>query len=218
MPRTAPSRFEWVGGARPLDFTNTVTWTRDGLVNERLATYADLVDWAVESGAATAEHGTRLKRLAARREPAAGAALGRAQERRRVLHAAFLAAAAGCTLGPGELRDLNQLVAELSRHLRLATDGAEWSWRLDRGGEPLDAMLDPVLWEGIGLLLSGERGRLKHCAADDCGWVFLDRSRNHARRWCDMKVCGNNEKARRFYRKQRGQAPAAPARGPAPPT
>jgi predicted RNA-binding Zn ribbon-like protein len=47
---------------------------------------------------------------------------------------------------------------------------------------------------------------LKHCAADDCGWLFLDRSRNHARRWCDMKVCGNNAKARRFYRRHRAAA------------
>jgi predicted RNA-binding Zn ribbon-like protein len=28
--------------------------------------------------------------------------------------------------------------------------------------------------------------------------LFLDTSRNHTRRWCDMKVCGNRMKARRF--------------------
>jgi len=32
----------------------------------------------------------------------------------------------------------------------------------------------------------------------ECRWLFLDTSKNHTRRWCDMKVCGNRIKARRF--------------------
>jgi len=33
-------------------------------------------------------------------------------------------------------------------------------------------------------------------------WLFLDRSRNRSRRWCDMKTCGNREKARRHYQRE----------------
>ncbi|HXY97447.1 MAG TPA: CGNR zinc finger domain-containing protein [Steroidobacteraceae bacterium] len=40
--------------------------------------------------------------------------------------------------------------------------------------------------------------RVRACDADSCRWLFLDTSRNHTRRWCDMKVCGNRMKARRF--------------------
>jgi len=36
-----------------------------------------------------------------------------------------------------------------------------------------------------------------------CGWLFLDSSRNHTRRGCDMRVCGNRAKARRHYERQR---------------
>jgi len=43
------------------------------------------------------------------------------------------------------------------------------------------------------------------CAADDCAWVFLDTSKNHSRRWCDMKACGNRAKARRFNARQQGE-------------
>lgn len=41
--------------------------------------------------------------------------------------------------------------------------------------------------------------RMKICAR--CGWLFLDRSRNRSRVWCDMTVCGNRAKASRHYRK-----------------
>jgi predicted RNA-binding Zn ribbon-like protein len=32
--------------------------------------------------------------------------------------------------------------------------------------------------------------------------LFFDRSRNRSRRWCNMQVCGNRDKVRRFRRRQ----------------
>lgn len=48
------------------------------------------------------------------------------------------------------------------------------------------------------LLLGAMMERLRACDSPDCRWLFLDTSKNHARRWCDMKLCGNRMKARRF--------------------
>jgi predicted RNA-binding Zn ribbon-like protein len=39
---------------------------------------------------------------------------------------------------------------------------------------------------------------IRVCAADGCGRVFLDMSKNGTRRWCSMKTCGNRVKATRF--------------------
>jgi predicted RNA-binding Zn ribbon-like protein len=59
-------------------------------------------------------------------------------------------------------------------------------------------------------LLSGEAlDRMKICG--HCGWLFLDRSRNRSRLWCDMAVCGNRVKASRHYRRGRGEEPLSPA-------
>jgi predicted RNA-binding Zn ribbon-like protein len=40
--------------------------------------------------------------------------------------------------------------------------------------------------------------RIKTCRARDCGWKFVDQSRNGSRRWCDMAVCGNLAKTRQY--------------------
>jgi predicted RNA-binding Zn ribbon-like protein len=46
-------------------------------------------------------------------------------------------------------------------------------------------------------VLGGEAsGRLRACAAADCGYFYLDTSRSGNRRWCSMQRCGNRAKVR----------------------
>jgi predicted RNA-binding Zn ribbon-like protein len=53
-------------------------------------------------------------------------------------------------------------------------------------------------------ILTGEEPRrIKECGA--CGWLFLDRSKNNARRWCDMQSCGSIDKSRRYYQRKKQQ-------------
>jgi predicted RNA-binding Zn ribbon-like protein len=53
------------------------------------------------------------------------------------------------------------------------------------------------------LLVSDIRAQIHECGGEGCGWLFLDTSRNHRRRWCTMQGCGNRAKARRFYERTR---------------
>lgn len=64
----------------------------------------------------------------------------------------------------------------------------------------------PIVYSAAKLLASSGLDRVRQCAGDDCGWLFLDTSRNHSRRWCDMADCGNRAKARRHYRRTRSEA------------
>ena len=43
--------------------------------------------------------------------------------------------------------------------------------------------------------------RVKMCPSDNCGWLFLDESKNRRRQWCAMDLCGNRAKARRHYQR-----------------
>ncbi|KJF74293.1 CGNR zinc finger domain-containing protein [Agrobacterium arsenijevicii] len=56
----------------------------------------------------------------------------------------------------------------------------------------------------LSLLSAETQERLKICG--NCGWLFIDRSKNRSRIWCDMTVCGNRQKASRHYhRKKEGR-------------
>jgi predicted RNA-binding Zn ribbon-like protein len=66
---------------------------------------------------------------------------------------------------------------------------------LDADGPRLasDEVVGAVLAAASRLAVLGDWDRIKICPADDCRWAFFDRSRNHSRTWCSMRVCGNRE-------------------------
>jgi predicted RNA-binding Zn ribbon-like protein len=195
MPDTltsAPS-FGFIAGDPALDFVNTVDWTDAGQVDERLTDYDALVRWSVEAGVLAQSAGDRLRRTAEARPRQGRAALAEAIRTREILHEVFNAVAAGRRPGTA-LRELNTLVGEAMGRLTLS-DTLHWEWR--GSGDRLDAMLWPVIRSAAELLASSEVGQIRVCGGPSCGWMFVDRSRNGLRRWCQMRTCGTREKTRR---------------------
>lgn len=207
----SPARpFEWVGGSPALDFSNTVSWSTPERTNERLRSYADVVRWTGEAGLASPAEVRSLSRRASARPREADRLFGHALQLREALHDVFGAQAAGSEPDGAAVNRLNRFLGRALERLELGGQGAGgWSWEWSARKE-LEWPLWRIAWSAAQLLTSEEVRVLKRCAADQCGWVFLDRSRNHARRWCDMRVCGNNDKARRFYRRKRGYPPGGP--------
>src|SRR5919199_1321208 len=63
-----------------------------------------------------------------------------------------------------------------------------------------------LLLDEHGLPLLGERGGVRVWASDTCSARFYDRSPAGRRRWCSMRTCGNEAKARRHRAKVRSAA------------
>jgi predicted RNA-binding Zn ribbon-like protein len=66
-------------------------------------------------------------------------------------------------------------------------------------GAVVERLLGVVALEVVEFLTSGQIDRVRACANPRCGWMFVDTSRNRARRWCEMATCGNRAKARAHY-------------------
>jgi predicted RNA-binding Zn ribbon-like protein len=84
---------------------------------------------------------------------------------------------------------------QASRRLRRTPDG----YVLSESDAPLEWLLGNIAVSAVELLTSQELAFVRMCAAEDCGWFFLDHSRSHPRKWCSMADCGNRAKARRHY-------------------
>jgi len=52
-------------------------------------------------------------------------------------------------------------------------------------------------------LLRTSPDRIRSCAHPDCILYFLDTSKNGTRRWCNMKTCGNRNKAKHHYQRSK---------------
>lgn len=188
--------FDRCAGHLALDFANAVSGRHTSAPVDLLPTYAELLAFARQCRLAPPAQLKRLERRAAADRHAAEAARVDAVALREALYKIFAAVADGRAADAADLAVFNATLARM----RIGRD-LDWEWAA--GPEALDAMLGPIARSALDLLRSGERERVRMCAADECVWLFLDTSKNRSRRWCDMRQCGNRNKVRRFYERQR---------------
>lgn len=190
--------FDLSGGELCLDFANTVGGARPASPKEYLHGYGDLLSFSRQAGAVSAVEARALAREAERRPQEAERALRRAIELRESIYRIFTAIAAGAAPSAQDLHGLNRALGDALRHLGVARAGAAFGWIWEEDSLAFDRMLWPILRSAAELLVRGDP-IVRQCASETCTWLFLDRSRNRSRRWCDMKSCGNREKVRRHY-------------------
>jgi predicted RNA-binding Zn ribbon-like protein len=173
-----PHRFS--GGALALDVANSVVLRADP--ERRIDRFADPA--VMDAFAAGANRHGAERDLFGGLEPAREAARGGLVALREAIDRHFRAEA----LGEGKPALLADLLETIAATLR-------------RSGAQPQALDTATARSALLLLSRPEPDRLKICP--NCQWLFLDRSRNRSRAWCDMAVCGNRAKASRHYRRNR---------------
>jgi predicted RNA-binding Zn ribbon-like protein len=202
-----------------LDFANTAEWHAGPNPEERLTSYGKAVEWAQRVGILTDAQAQSLFVRAGTHPGKQADALLRIIALREAVYRIFSAVAHDRPPSCTDLEILNTELGPALAHLRLVpaadsgqetavlTGAAEprrfaWSW--SGVEDDLTSLLWPVARAASSLLSSPELARVRECADDTCGWLFLDISRNASRRWCDMADCGNRAKARRYRERKKG--------------
>lgn len=196
-------QFDLSGGNLSLDFANTVSWRKiSQLAADHLFSYDDIISFAEQSCILSSQESNELRALAQRKHRLADAAFRRALVYREHVYRTFAALAEGKPPESGDLQQINDFVLEAlhHRHLEPTNGHYRWGWQWN-SKNALERILWPIAQSAADLLTSPELNMVRMCEAPDCAWLFLDQSRNRSRRWCDMKVCGNRQKARRHYQR-----------------
>jgi predicted RNA-binding Zn ribbon-like protein len=204
VSHAAKSPFEFTADSLCLDYVNTVNHRRSDHPEELLVSYDALVQWATEAGALPAKTAAHLRTLAKDSPGRAHATMREAIELRNDLYDLFLALAENRTMPESGLACLNRALRHAAQHARLMRDASQFRWEWIAPQEHLDFILWLVARSAADLLTSENVAYIGQCASIDCGWVFVDTTKNHRRRWCDMRVCGNRDKARRYYQRTKG--------------
>jgi len=127
--------------------------------------------------------------------------LRRALELREAIYSLFRAGSAA--VEAPALLVLNEALSEAMAAAELHPAGDRFSWGWPVGDGSLTQILWPIARSAAELLTSSDLRRVKFCPGHCCGWLFLDRTRNGRRRWCEMEVCGSRDKMRRYHLRQR---------------
>jgi predicted RNA-binding Zn ribbon-like protein len=201
-----PPLFELTAGVLCLDFVNTLDNRPSGEPKELLARYGDLVRFAEDTGILTPEQADRLFAWSEADPDEAQRVLHAAVELREAMYAVFSAVIAKRAVPASPLAMLNSSIQLAAQHVCLTPANGGFAWWYDRDGDSpggVETMLWPIVRSAAELLASDNLPFVRACSARTCQWFFLDTSKNHRRRWCSMKLCGNRAKVQKFYARQR---------------
>jgi predicted RNA-binding Zn ribbon-like protein len=202
MARRRAPEFDLTGGVLCLDFVNTLDNRPSEEPKELLGSYLDLGRFGEDTGILAPGEVDRLFAMSQTRPGEAERALRAAIEMREAIYAVFWAIVNKRTVPALALATLNRYLQDAARHSRLILSKGHFEWRCDESSS-FDAVLWPIARSAADLLASDQLGLVRACSSQTCQWLFLDTSKNHRRRWCSMKLCGNRTKVRRFYARQK---------------
>ena len=200
---TADTPFSLVAGHPVLDLVNTLdNRFREAGAVELLGDYAALLRFAEQSGLLSAAQTRVLARRAGKSEAERVSAAVR--DLREAAASVLYSRLEGDASLPADVRTLESYFHSARAQQELvATPSPQlaWDWQSSSTTEA-ELPVWILALQTSALLTSAAMDRLRSCQTETCRWLFLDTSKNHSRRWCDMKVCGNRMKARRFQARQ----------------
>lgn len=182
-----------------LDFVNTLDDRFRAKPKELLGSYIDLVHFGEDTGILSDLEVDRLVERSRETPEPGQRALRRAIEMREAMYAVFWAVVKRKPVPAAQLLVLNQFLQAAAQHVHLAPGRGHFEWQFDAAPPDFETVLWPIARSAAELLASDRLAYVRACAAKTCEWLFLDESKNHARRWCDMTKCGNRAKVKRFY-------------------
>ena len=199
---------ELKSGHPALEFTNTVHNHASEHPTETLFKYEDLLAWAKEVGLLSPEQEQILIRKAANRTDDAALVFAKSLELRESIYRIFVAQAKEKPPTNEDSMILNSVLAQLTGGAQVIHRAGrfEWQWNFDENA--LEAPLWFIALSAADLMTSEHYQWVGQCADEDgCGWLFVDTSKNHSRRWCDINDCGNRAKQRRYQKRAQKKKP-----------
>lgn len=169
-----------VGGNLALDFANTFSWRGTAREIDHLRDVEGVLDWAREAGLVDHPFSVPMKRRAS--------FMKEVHQLRHAIDGAGSAIAQGRSPPRAALHTIRDFAA------RSLARGTLTGARVRIVFSDDDRFIGPISWAAFDLLRSDELPRLKQCPPDDCRWLFIDRTRNASRRWCEMATCGDRAK------------------------
>jgi predicted RNA-binding Zn ribbon-like protein len=206
------ARMKLIGGRLCLDFVNTVGgWKRESGRNDPFATvvradklmeYLDLAAWGRHTGILSEREEHSLAREARQRGRESAATFKRAIALRAAIYRICVAIIYRLEVRTFDLDLLNRELNIAHGRKQLGAERGNFVWEWSERKNALDQVLWWIADSAAEMLTTDDLTRLRECPGENCGWLFLDTSKNSRRQWCDMQTCGNLSKVRRFRERQ----------------
>jgi len=201
-------KWKFIGGALAIDFVNTI----GSRIEKNIDNYFirddqfyhcnDIVDWAEAIRLISSTTSRKIKAWILANPEYAKMKFEHAKAFRETLYRILRQSMKNMKMIATDMELLNKACAAARKNQRIIYRSGNFSWEFDVQEYNPDMIMHHVAIAAAELLTSEKLLQLKQCKGEDCGWLFIDTSKNRKRVWCDMKDCGNLAKVRRFRGKQ----------------
>ncbi len=205
------TKFPLVGNHLTLDFVNTKIM-ENGVPKDLLEGLADVAAWAVAVKLLDLPKAKKLAKLW--QEAESRDEFEEVLRFRKMLHALVETIAQNGSVPPPTLREINIQLCKLNGYTEVLPSDEGLTKRFVLEIHEPSQLLGPVAEAAADLLCYGNPAYVKKCENPDCVLYFYDGTKNHSRRWCSMKACGNRTKVAAFYERKRQQAKRQAKRKP----
>lgn len=192
------------GGCLCLDFINTVHSRTERPIRDYFSNYEDVIRWTRRTSVLTKREQKELADYANSHPAKAADAFKVMIRAREELFDVFWPATENRKPSGVALKKINRLLSVSLSHLRLvpSKQGIEQAW--ETGANPLLLPLWMVVKSAYDVLTEESWERIKGCPS--CLWLFLDKTKNNRRRWCNSLTCGSIDKATRYYYRKKEES------------
>ena len=192
--------FLFVGNHLCLDFINTQMIVR-GQRTDLLQKWTDLIAWLILAKLLSVGEG---KEAAARLSQAEGERLlSEARAFRAVLREMTKGIVTDKPVPRSTVEAINELLSQRPGYPQLIRTSGRFERRFHSETSGAARLLVPLAEAASELLCVGDLSLVKKCRNDACILYFYDTTKNHARQWCSMGLCGNRIKVAAHYRRQK---------------
>ncbi len=185
------------GGCFCFDFTNTMHSRVDKNTYDYITSYNDILNWSERVKLLPNERLKKLRSYAGQNKKEAEQKLKEIIDKREILYAVFSSIIRNKISDVSVTEEFNNILSDSLSKLRLQINKQKINIEWNENEIDLSEPLWIVYKNAFDILTSTPINRIKECKA--CGWLFLDKSKNNSRTWCNMQSCGSIEKSKRYY-------------------
>lgn len=193
--------FLFVGNQLCLDFINT-RLLMDGRPVELLPTFSDLVAWLVQADQLTGDEAKTIGRQWGGQAKGTQT-LDQARAFRATLREMVERIAAGRPVPQAAVEAINEMLRYRLGYPQLTRRRGQFEREYHLESRGANQLLGLLAEAASNLLCACDVSLIKKCQNPACVLFFYDTTKNHARHWCSMTICGNRSKVAAHYRRHR---------------
>ncbi len=189
------------GGCLCFNFINTKgTWKKEQS-KDFLTNYLDILPWMERQNVVEEKYIEQLEDLANSNYSSTPIVFNKILDFRELVYLLFSQIASTRQISQTLIQRFNQFLKRYGANLELLSNNGQLIFYPRLYAKNLEEPLWLLIHFTKKIIENEPFKKIKECP--ECGWIFLDRTKNNRQKFCNPTICGARVKMRKYYRSKK---------------